>query len=302
MEENLDDPGPAAAAADREAAAPAEQQQQEQQQTEEPQQLQQQVEQEKQEASQQMQAEHQQQQSQQQQLQQQQPQQLQQPQQQQVTEEDILSSDESRLFIDELERRISLCEAAVGLRVGDPDPTSTSSPYETSVVLALCRLQHQATAAMRGSLAEIEAKYSELKVWLEGGPLSAARLLLTLQAKRDCVLQQEEQLLAVASQLRSLHLLQDYVNPPGLSELAEYKRRMHALEARGSALALQVAKLEEQVTHLAALYSTTMNMVSSVIEEWHCTLSKAEAASDDSSPSSRTQRFPCEGGPSQKGF
>ncbi|KAL8445427.1 hypothetical protein Emag_005113 [Eimeria magna] len=412
MEGDSEDPA-AAAAADHETADSAEQQQQQQQQqqTEELQQLPQQEEEEKQEDFQRMQAQDQQQQSQQQepqqeqqqphQEQQQQAQQQQRPQQQQqqqaqqqqqphqhqsVGDEDILNAEESRLFIDELERRISLCEAAVGLGAGDFDLKSPPSSHETSVVLALCRLQHQATAAMRGSLAEMESKCalrpaaalaaaaalavaiaalvpsaaaaaatvdaaaataadSELKVWLEGGPLSAARLLLTLQAKRDCVLQQEEQLLAVASQLRNLHLLQQYVNPPCLSELAEYKRRMHALEAQGSALALQVARLEERVTNLAALYSTTrllllllmllvrlllllllllvlllplprrglmasllpspsaaaaaaasdlklqeeahgMNMVSSVIEEWHRTLSKAEAAPDDSSASS----------------
>ncbi|OEH76360.1 hypothetical protein cyc_04655 [Cyclospora cayetanensis] len=206
---------------------------------------------------------------------------------QQQLDEEAVSVEQSRLLLDELERRIALCESAIGLEASSATDTlatsaASGSPaeYESSLVLALCRLQHQANAAMRGPLADIEGKYSELKVWLEGGHVSAARLLLTLRAKRDLVLQQEEQLLSVATQLRTLQGLEDVVNPPCLSELEDYKRRMRILEAQGNSLAVQTARLEEKVVNLAALYNTTMNMVSSVMEEWHVLLAKSGAANE----------------------
>ncbi|CDJ40705.1 hypothetical protein, conserved [Eimeria tenella] len=232
---------------------PAEEEQQKQQQQEQEQSEQQQQHEEQQheapQPAQQAQVQQQQQQQQQQQSeapaqpQQQQQQQLQQQDQQQQQlllllqqqERETLTNEQGRIILDEIERRIALCEAATD---------------------------------------------SELKVWLEGGPLSAARLLLTLRAKRDLVLQQEQQLLSTAAQLRTLESLQELVNPPCLSELEDYKRRMQSLEAKGNALAAAVLKLENKITELAALYNTTMNMVSSVMQEWHLVLSEAEAGTE----------------------
>ena len=58
------------------------------------------------------------------------------------------------------------CSSGIGGPNGDPAKGHSGGTYESSLVLALCRLQHQASAAMRGSLAEIEGKCTSLRLLL----------------------------------------------------------------------------------------------------------------------------------------
>ncbi|PHJ16234.1 hypothetical protein CSUI_009953 [Cystoisospora suis] len=188
-------------------------------------------------------------------------------------------------LLDEIERRLMLCEEAIGMdparqkamaSLGMNTPASTAD-FHSSLVMNICRLHHQTTQLFRGNLLEMEERYQQMKVWLENEQVAAAKLILTLEAKRTYVLQHEEMLRNAAAQLRQLHELEQFVNPPQLAEMESFKKRMEDIDARGNALTERAVRLEGRVMNIAQVYNTTMNMLASVFEEWHEQLTEEEA-------------------------
>lgn len=187
-------------------------------------------------------------------------------------------------LLDEVERRLILCEEAVGMdpakqkamaRIGVKSPQGTDFP--SSLVANVCRLHHQANQLFRGNVFEMEERYGQMAVWLENEQSSALNLIMTLEAKRAYVLQHEEMLKATATQLRQLQELEQFVNPPQLAELDSFKKRLKDLDDKGNQITDRATRLQGKVMNIAQVYNTTMNMLASVLEEWHERLTEEES-------------------------
>nr|PIL98766.1 hypothetical protein TGCOUG_220880 [Toxoplasma gondii COUG] len=194
-----------------------------------------------------------------------------------------MDEEKKQRLLDALERRLVLCEEAVGM---DPAKQkamaalgmkkSQVADFNLSLVMNICRLHHQANQLFRGNLFEVEERYEQMKVWLENEQSAASNLMMTLEAKRAYVLQHEEMLRETAAQLRHLQDLEQFVNPPQLSELESFKERLKALDEQGNELTDRAIRLQGKIMNIAQAYNTTMNMLASVFEEWHEQLTEEE--------------------------
>ncbi|KEP63203.1 UNVERIFIED_CONTAM: hypothetical protein HHA_220880 [Hammondia hammondi] len=194
-----------------------------------------------------------------------------------------MDEEKKQRLLDALERRLVLCEEAIGM---DPAKQkamaalgmkkSQVADFNLSLVMNICRLHHQANQLFRGNLFEVEERYEQMKVWLENEQSAALNLMMTLEAKRAYVLQHEEMLRETAAQLRHLQDLEQFVNPPQLSELESFKERLKALDEQGNELTDRAIRLQGKIMSIAQAYNTTMNMLASVFEEWHEQLTEEE--------------------------
>eukprot|EP01066_Platyproteum_vivax_P002820 Platyproteum_vivax@DN13535_c0_g1_i1.p1 len=65
----------------------------------------------------------------------------------------------------------------------------------------------------------------------------------------------------VATKLKTIDSLKEFINPPNLIDLPNYKTRLELIESRGHIMSEQALEVARNVQELSQDYNTSMNML-----------------------------------------
>eukprot|EP01069_Polyplicarium_translucidae_P007634 Polyplicarium_translucidae@DN3134_c0_g1_i1.p1 len=155
------------------------------------------------------------------------------------------------------------------------DGTAEASKSVTTVVQILRRFLRLTDELYQGRVAQFEQKYQELTSWLQSENASLSATILTREAKKAYLLENEPFLRRTAEDLKTFEDLRQYTNAESLRGVATHADRLALIEQRGGRIATGVLELESQLHQLAVGYNTAMNTVAALLKEWEARMPPA---------------------------
>eukprot|EP00921_Rhytidocystis_pertsovi_P012655 GHVQ01020576.1.p1 GENE.GHVQ01020576.1~~GHVQ01020576.1.p1 ORF type:complete len:276 (+),score=58.43 GHVQ01020576.1:78-905(+) len=128
----------------------------------------------------------------------------------------------------------------------------------SSLSVQVEQLRNRMNKVMQGPMLEFENTYSQVRVYMESEHALLSSTLLSLEAKRGYVVENETFMRETSQKLKEFDSLKQYANPPEVSDLQAYQKRLDALEDNGRRLRRKAMNISTRMTELSQTYNETV--------------------------------------------